>query len=219
MARGRSARAGFTLVELLVVIGIIAVLVSILLPALSRARGQALKINCRAKLRGLIQAVHLYADTYKGYLPGPYGICDPPGPETTPTTTGWLSRANLIKDPRIWLCPSDPRLGRTLQYSYTYNGRMIVRPGLDSQANPAIVDPPHMRKLISFKQPTRAIVFAEENTMMVRPYPINDAYFIYYDVTDARHLGMSEVGYLDGHAGEIPPNIALWSNKEYWPYR
>src|SRR4051812_39144710 len=62
-------RKAFTLVELLVVIGIIAVLVGILLPALNKARSSAQKIKCAAQLRNLGQAFVLYANANKGKLP------------------------------------------------------------------------------------------------------------------------------------------------------
>jgi len=63
---------GFTLVELLVVIGIIAVLVAILLPTLTGARQTAQKIQCAANLRGIGQALHNYAADNGGVLPTAY---------------------------------------------------------------------------------------------------------------------------------------------------
>src|SRR4051794_27219771 len=68
MSIGRKNRA-FTLVELLVVIGIIALLISVLLPTLGRARENARRVVCMSNLKQIATTFVMYANDNKGWLP------------------------------------------------------------------------------------------------------------------------------------------------------
>src|SRR5258706_7133390 len=69
MKRPNTSDRAFTLVELLVVIGIIVILIAILLPVLTRVKQQAQQVHCSANLRTIGQAMTMYTQQYKGYFP------------------------------------------------------------------------------------------------------------------------------------------------------
>src|SRR5512137_2453967 len=85
--RSKGGFTGFTLVELLVVIGIIALLVSILLPALSKAREMTYRIKCASNLKSIGQSLMLYSQENGGDYPRTYYIAyqDSPAPLTDTT--------------------------------------------------------------------------------------------------------------------------------------
>jgi prepilin-type processing-associated H-X9-DG protein/prepilin-type N-terminal cleavage/methylation domain-containing protein len=102
---------GFTLVELLAVIGIIALLIAMLLPALSRAREQAKTVQCMAQLRSLGQAFMLYANNNRGQLPVWSGIQNAGDTRVPPDSPGlgWMEQLEPYHakvDSMVYRCPS-----------------------------------------------------------------------------------------------------------------
>jgi prepilin-type N-terminal cleavage/methylation domain-containing protein/prepilin-type processing-associated H-X9-DG protein len=96
----------FTLVELLVVIGIIAVLIGILLPTLSKARESSRRAGCLANLRSLGQALFMYANASRDCLPSgnaPQNWNDPAGQTRVMVEFNRV----FVKSPPVFHCPSD----------------------------------------------------------------------------------------------------------------
>jgi prepilin-type N-terminal cleavage/methylation domain-containing protein/prepilin-type processing-associated H-X9-DG protein len=103
---------GFTLVELLVVIGIISVLVAILLPALNKAREAAKTVQCASNQRQIGQALHMYCNDYGGWIPGVSVTYSnrPTGGSTRPDNPRWWQVLAPYAGNRfsLWSCPSAP---------------------------------------------------------------------------------------------------------------
>lgn len=90
-------RHGFTLIELLVVVSIIALLVSILLPALGRAREHAKQVVCSSNLRQIGVATSTYTGEYEGSLPVAVFLqVVPPPPEGSAAGIDWASLGPLV---------------------------------------------------------------------------------------------------------------------------
>ena len=152
---------GFTLLELLVVISVIAILASLLLPALSRARQHALATYCLNNLRQWGLATQLYVVDHEDLLP-PEGFGNPTTMQQL--TQGWyfhlpemLSippyyqmawRTNTAIDPGrcLWICPANPRRSSgfnlfhyCLNEDYDGTGTADHRVKLSSIRNPPVV--------------------------------------------------------------------------------
>jgi len=119
LGSGKRKMRSFTLIELLVVIAIIALLASLLLPALSRAREMARRTKCISNLKQIGLALELYADDYNGLYPEAYGACDwETGCTTNPVgAPGWMKRLypSYIGNEEVYRCPSNKEFR---DYSY-----------------------------------------------------------------------------------------------------
>lgn len=115
--RAATVSGGFTLIEILVVIAILATLAGILLPAFARAREQARKSVCTSNLRQIAVAFDMYANDY-GYLP-PFCNKLDGGYPFTPETNGELLAGALqpyLRNREVFFCPSDSRAGQRTTY-------------------------------------------------------------------------------------------------------
>lgn len=209
LIRRASDPCAFTLVELLVVIGVIAVLISLLLPALARARRSAQEVTCSSNLRQIGLAMVLYEQEFKRF----------PARDNTgngnirPTWVLEVLFYRYVRTQNVFICPSNTAnhrpatvsaswvvpadmpaenwvyLTNANQQSYGFNFRAIGH------------DPKGVRtKLLDFRNATETIMFADSQELREMP---SGNYVIstppYWERVGTRHRGGCNMVFMDGH--------------------
>lgn len=114
-----SRRTGFTLIELMIVIAIIAILAAILLPVFAKVREKARSANCQANLKQIGLAITMYANDYDETLPDSQPLfCMLPTATNGRRSNAWQGAIMpYVKNIRIFVCPSRPSL-KPVQVNY-----------------------------------------------------------------------------------------------------
>jgi prepilin-type N-terminal cleavage/methylation domain-containing protein/prepilin-type processing-associated H-X9-DG protein len=217
-AARRHVRSAFTLVELLVVVAVVGLLLAMLLPSLSQAKGRTRTAVCLSNLRQLTIAAHSYVNTQQGYFPIAYCTENRPGllvscawdfttirdwnAGTTRVVPGLLWEGNT--NPEIHQCPAfegghnwlaDPFTGYNYNTSYIGHGQSEAIP------TPA--------RLIAVRYPDLCALFGDgeyasgANKFMRAPWRNpGDAQFSGRSAGTQgyRHLEQTNVAFCDGHA-------------------
>lgn len=197
-------RRAFTLLELLVVIGVIGILLGLLLPSLAQARNSSRSAACQSQLRQIVAATLLYAQENNDQFPRtqhtasafrqlPWGRAIVPVMCPCPCGMSALSWDRVFNG--LYRCPVDKRRDK---WSYGMNVYYELGSNDDYMGSPAT-----WRRTADVASPAAAILFAELNNSV-------DHVMAHFwepgcpvEVDTLRHGYSSNYAYVDGHAGTM----------------
>jgi prepilin-type N-terminal cleavage/methylation domain-containing protein/prepilin-type processing-associated H-X9-DG protein len=215
----RKSQRGFTLVELLVVIAIIAILASLLLPALTRAKEQGRTAVCINNVRQIILAVSIYADDNGVYPRATYPGIDPkfvPWQETLSLNVGTNAPANSV-----FKCPSFKAKHANYPGFLPPDRVFIASYGYNSYSPFSLYPPSGPPTRVSdVRAPAQMLALGDSQLIGYHPNEVivGMTYLEYEPIkwrqtwrlfglemaaTKARHSGSHTIGFCDGHVERI----------------
>mgnify|MGYP001037429490 CR=1 FL=1 len=198
----RSSARGFSLVELLVVIGVIALLIGLLMPALVSARRQSQAVACLSQLREIGLATTMYAGDHNGLLPrsthsalgfgvAPWGYALMPYLGAGPVASSGPQWDRLWQT--LYRCPADDRRGS--QWSY---GKSVY-----PELTAAETGGPTWWRISQIRRPDATVLYAELKSGSMADH-VMAHFWVEWGMTpevDAkRHGTRANYLYVDGHA-------------------
>ena len=208
-----NAHSHFTLVEMLVAIAVIAILVSLLLPALSKARASAYRVDCIGKESQILRLVQNYHDDNHDYLPPSLDYTQSIVPPAPPLNTWWhyrllsyLSENSLGK---LFACQGTPK--RTLIYNYACNEKLMGRIKADGT-----VYQTYGIKLNSLKLPSMTFLIMDGVSgigVISSINNLNSSLPAACSVEFAHQAGLN-AGYIDGHVKWLKRPVGAFTINE-----